>query len=241
MSYKSVKLVHQNGKMHHLGVDETQIAESVILTPNPLEIPVLAEFMTDAQKVGDFREYVSYTGDFNGKPLTVMSCGYGCMPMSIAIEELNHLGVKKIVKIATLPAIQPETEVGTLFAASGAVRGEGATREYIDISYPAVANSELLSALISKGIKNIGLFRSHDCKSLETPYTEDGKKRLEKWQRLGVEVIDGETSAMFVVGSVLGVKTASIALITENYATGEKIEPTPKLLRKLFEMAAEVL
>ncbi len=241
MSYGSVKLMHQNGKMHHLGVDETQIAKSVILTPDPLEIPKLAAFMDNAEKVGDFREYVSYTGEYKGKPLTVMSCGFGCMPMSIAIEELNHLGAERVVKIAAAPAIQPETKVGSLFAASGAVRGEGSTREYIDISYPAVANSELLSGLIAAGVKNIGLFRSHDCQNLETPYTEEGKARLAKWEKLGVEVIDGETSAMFVVGSILGVKTASLALITENYATGEKLADSTEGMKKLFETAAEVI
>ncbi len=241
MSYGSVKLVHQNGKMHHLGVDESQIAKSVILTPDPLQVPLFASFMEEAELAGDFREYVSYTGKYKGKPLTVMSCGFGCMPMSIAVEELNHLGAQKVIKIAAAPAIQPEAKTGELFAASGAVRGEGSTREYIDISYPAVANSELLSALIAKGVKNVGLFRSHDCQNLETPYTEEGKNRLAKWQSLGVEVIDGETSAMFVVGSILGVKTASLALITENYATGEKLECSEEDLRKLFETAAEVL
>ncbi len=241
MSYGSVKLVHQNGKMHHLGVDETQIAKSVILTPDPLEIPFYASFMDNAEKVGDFREYVSYTGEYKGKPLTVMSCGFGCMPMSIAVEELNHLGVKSVVKIAAAPAIQPETPVGSLFAASGAVRGEGSTREYIDISYPAVANSELLSRFIAKGVKNVGIFRSHDCQNLETPYTEEGKARIEKWAKLGVEVLDGETSAMFVVSSILGVKAASLALIDRNYATKEELTEKEELMRKLFETAAEVV
>ena len=39
-----------------------------------------------------------------------MSCGFGCMPMAIAVEELHHLGAESLIKIAACPAIQPELE-----------------------------------------------------------------------------------------------------------------------------------
>ena len=93
MSFGSVKLVHNDGTMHHLGIDETMVAKHVILTPDPLAVPFYAGLMDDAKKVGEYREYVTYTGTVNGQPLSVMSCGFGCMPMAIAVEELNHLGV----------------------------------------------------------------------------------------------------------------------------------------------------
>lgn len=241
MSFGSVKLVHNDGTMHHLGIDESMVAKHVILTPDPLAVPFYAGLMDDAKKVGEYREYVTYTGTVNSQPLSVMSCGFGCMPMAIAVEELNHLGVTSIIKIACCPALQPETPVGSLFAASGAVRGEGATREYIDISYPAVADAALLSGLIRSGVKQIGLFRSHDCASLETPWTEDGRARLAHWSKLGVEVLDGETSAMFVISSILKLHAASLALITENYATGETLSDSLTQQAQLFRTAAEVL
>lgn len=240
MSFGSKKLTHNDGTMHHLGIDETMAAKHVLLTPDPLEVPLYAAFLEGAEKVGEYREYVTYTGTFRGRPLSVMSCGFGCMPMAIAVEELNHLGARALLKIGCCPALQPETAVGTLLAASGAVRGEGATREYIDPSYPAVADPALLGALLDRGA-GAGLFRSHDCQSLETPWTPAGKARLAHWAALGVEALDGETSALFVISSILKLRAASLALMSENYATGEQAPVTDDDRRRLFTTAAEAL
>ncbi len=238
MNYQSVKLTRRDGSMYHLGVRQEQVAKKVILVPDPQQVPLYADFLENGQKMGEHREYVTYTGTYGGQTLTVMSCGFGCMPMAIAVEELNHLGVEEIIKIDFCPAIGEELKLGTLCAASGAVRGEFASREYIHVSYPAVPHMELMGRLIAHGVRRTALFRSHDLVSLETPATEAGRSKLAMWAELGVEVIDRETSAMLVIASILGVKAASLAMISKNYTTGEQGERDPKAL---FEAAAKAL
>ena len=241
MSYGSVKLTQRDGTMYHLGVAESHIAKKVILVPDPQEVPLYATFLDEAKKMGEHREYVTYTGTFEGQPLTIMSCGFGCMPMAIAVEELNHLGVEEIVKIDFCPAIGEELSPGTLCAASGAVRGEFASREYIDVSYPAAPNMELMGRIFKNGTRRTAIFRSHDVLSLETPYTAAGQERIRYWAGLGVEVIDGETSSMLVIASILKVKAASLAMIRENYTTGEAKSVDEAGRRTLFEAAARGL
>ena len=241
MSYGSVKLTQRDGTMYHLGVAENHIAKKVVLVPDPQEVPLYAAFLENARKMGEHREYVTYTGMFEGQPLTIMSCGFGCMPMAIAVEELNHLGVEEVIKIDFCPAIGQELSVGSLCAASGAVRGEFASREYIDVSYPAVPNMELMSRIFKNGTRRTAIFRSHDVLSLETPHTAAGRERIGYWADLGVEVIDGETSSLLVIASILQVKAASLAMIRENYTTGEA-KPVDEAGRKrLFETAARAL
>ena len=201
MSFGSQKLVHTDGTMHHLGIDA--VTPRVILVPDPQEVPLYAALLENPVQQGCYREYATWRGIWRGEPLTVMSCGFGCMPMAIAVEELHHLGAESLIKLAAWPAIQPELEPGTLLAASGAVRGEGATREYIDPSYPAVADMPLLGALLSCGVPDAGLFRSHDCTSLETPWAPGGPARIARWAELGVSALDGETSALFVLASTM--------------------------------------
>ena len=241
MAFSSVKLTQANGGMYHLGITDAQIAKKVILVPDPQQVPLYAAFLDNAEKMGEHREYVTYTGTYAGQPLSIMSCGFGCMPIAIAVEELNHLGVEEIIKIDLCPAIGTRLEPGMLCAASGAVRGEYASREYIDVSYPAISDMSLMRRLLRKGVKSVGLFRSHDVTSLETPRTEAGKARLAYWEGLGVQVIDGETSAMLVIGTILKVKAASLALIHENYTTGARCEAGTAEREKLFRAAAEAL
>lgn len=242
MKYQSVLMTHADGGMHHLGVKATDICENVILTPDPMMIEYYSRFMDNALLKGDYREYVTYTGTYNGKPLTVMSCGFGCMPMAIAIEELKHIGGKNVIKIDSNVAIQDDIKVGEIIVAKGAVRGEGASKEYIDISYPAVANMELLSKVldVNDDVK-IGLFRSHDMENLDSPYAPDGMNRIKKWTNLGVDVFDGETSSMYVVGACLKMNCVSLSLIKENYVTGQKSDISDKQKELLFKIAAEAL
>lgn len=241
MSYQSIKLTQRDGTMYHLGVKEEQIAKKVILIPDPQQIPLYATYLENPRKMGEHREYVTYTGTFQGQPLTLMSCGFGCMPMAIAVEELNHLGVEEIIKIDFCAAMGEDLLPGMICAASGGVRGEFASREYIDVSYPAVPDMELMSRILSSGVRRTALFRSHDLLSLETPATERGRQSIAQWAELGVEVIDRETSSMLVIASILKVKAASLAMIRENYTTGDWQETCEADRRTLFEAAARSL
>lgn len=245
MAFGSVKMTHVDGTMHHLGVNATHIARNIILVPDPLSVPFYAKLLENAEQKGDYREYVTYTGTFLGKPLTVMSSGFGCMPMAIAVEELNHLDAEKIIKIEACPAIRPELSCGTVCLCKGAVRGEGASREYIDPCYPAVPDMKLLSQLKHACGKDacLSVFRSHDCANHESPYAPGGMERVRYWASLGVDLLDGGTSAMYVISSILKLKTASAAIISENYETGECLtrEQTEDGLKALFFAAATTL
>ena len=147
MSFGSQKLVHTDGTMHHLGIDA--VTPRVILVPDPQEVPLYAALLEGPVQQGCYREYATWRGIWRGEPLTVMSCGFGCMPMAIAVEELHHLGAESLIKIAACPAIQPELEPGTLLAASGAAAASQIAFED-DLGPLAPAVPLLLAALASR-------------------------------------------------------------------------------------------
>ena len=245
MAFGSVKMTHVDGTMHHLGINETHVAKNVILIPDPMSVPFYAQLMDNAEQKGDYREYVTFTGTYKGQPLTVMSCGFGCMPMAIAVEELWHLNVEKIIKIEACPTIQPDIACGTVCLCKGAVRGEGATLEYIDASYPAVPDMQLLGRLNKACGKEtkLSVFRSHDCINHESPYAPYGMERVRAWAALGVDIMEGSTSSMYVVGSILKLQTASAAVVCENYETGEFMtkQAQDEAMKRLFLASAEAL
>ena len=99
----------------------------------------------------------------------------------------------------------------------------------------------LYAALLSCGVPDAGLFRSHDCTSLETPWAPGGTERIARWAELGVSALDGETSALFVLASILGMHAASLAYLAENYATGAAAPMDAQARERLFTAAAEAL
>lgn len=221
MGFKSKRMTHIDGKMHHLGTDERDIAKTIILTANMEEVKDIASLLDTAKETGLYREYLTYTGEKDGIPLSVMSTGNGCMPMAIAVEELNHIGGKNLIKVGVGSAIQEGVKPGTIMIALGSVRGEGATLEYVNYQYPAVADMELLGILVEESEKvgeqpHTGIFRSHDSYYLESPFAADNGKRIEDWRKIGVELIEHETSSMFVISSILKMHAAAIYVVDEN-------------------------
>ena len=76
----------------------------------------------------------------------------------------------------------------------------------------------------------------------ESPYAEGGQERMRRWSKLGVKVMDSETSALYVIGTILKLKVASSAVIKENYMTNQMMTEQQRLkaLKKLFIKSCEI-
>ena len=228
MAFASKRMTHVDGKMHHLGTDEGDIVKTLILTANMEEVRDIAAMLDDAKQTGMYREYLTYTGSKDGVPLSVMSTGNGCMPMAIAVEELKHIGGKNIIKVGVGAAVQPGVKPGALMLAMGSVRGEGATLEYVNYQYPAVSDMGLMEQLADVAremgeVPRTGIWRSHDAYYVESPYGRDAEEKIARWKSLGVELIEHETSSMFVVSSILGLRSAALYVAGENYTDGTSL------------------
>lgn len=237
MKYKSMKLTHTDGRMHHLGIRRDDIAPNILLPQTADDVIPAAALLDDAEKRGEWREYLTYTGSWKGTGISVISSGMGCMPMAIAVEELKHLGARNMIRLGTGSAIQEGIKPGTLFISASAVRGEGATLEYINYRYPAVADITAINALIQAageyGEKPIvGMFLSHDAVYLN-------KKDVPFWRERKVDLIDSETSSLLTISSLLrGLRVVSLCVASENYTDGTSIEDD--VLGKRIETAGRI-
>lgn len=221
--FVSGRLVHPDGTMHHIGVKEDTITKSCIITANLERTKVIADTFDKAEKVGEYREYITYKGEKHGVPMSVMSVGMGCMPTAIAVEELKHIGCTNIIKVGTCGAIQAGVKPGTIIIATGAVRGEGATIEYLNLQYPAIADLDVLNALTESAEQCgqepvVGILRTHDALFLESMFAHDGmEERIKPWRELGIQGIENEAASLLAIGSILQSKTGVICLAVDNY------------------------
>lgn len=141
------------------------------------------------------------------------------------------------IRIGTCGGINMKVRSGDCVIATGAVRNEGTSREYAPIEYPAVADFELVSALV-EACKKMNL--SYHCgvvQSKDSFYGQHSPERMpvsyelinkwEAWKRLGVLASEMETAALFTVAAALGIKCASIYQVVwnqERKAAGYKEE-----------------
>jgi uridine phosphorylase len=236
---------HQHPE-HHIDLVPGDVAPTVLVPADPGHVLLFAEMVDHPLRIADKREYLSYSGSKDGIPISCTSAGFGCPPTSIAVEELWHIGAKNLIRIGTCMPVQSHVRSGDLVLATGAVRGERTSEEYIPLEYPAVADLHVVRALIDACSKlgfryHLGIVRTHDAYYLESPQaTADPRDRLQKWIDLGILAIDYETSALLVVSSLSGVRAGAVLAASNPIGEPQTDDSTENIgVRQAMEAAIE--
>jgi uridine phosphorylase len=197
------------------------VAERVLLTGDPARVQRIASAMDRAHKVADNREFVTVTGVYHGTPLSVVSSGIGAPSAAIALEELAQVGAKAIVRVGTTMGI--DQSMGALVLATGAVRLEGTSGQYLPLAYPAVPDWGLTRALehaapARRHHVTMGVVATVDAfyPKMAPALVGRGLPDLELFRRAGVVALDMESSLVLTLGRILGVATASACLVTNS-------------------------
>ena len=219
MKYQSVRLDNNDGKLWHIGVNENDIGKHVILPGDPARCEMVAQYFDTAELKGVSRGNPTYTGTYHGADVSVMSTGMGGMAVAVCVEELKHIGAKTLIRMGTSGALQRYIPSGSFVIATGAVRGEGASKQYIPAEYPAIADLDVVCALRQAcheyGVEPyLGIVRSHDAFYLESPGAHEGwEDRIKPWTDANVLAIENESSTLFTLSSLLrGIRAGTILL-----------------------------
>lgn len=223
MKYESVRLDNNDGKLWHIGVNENDIGKHVILPGDPARCEMVAKYFDTAELKGVSRGNPTYTGTYHGADVSVMSTGMGGMAVAVCVEELKHIGAKTLIRMGTSGALQRYIPSGSFVIATGAVRGEGASKQYIPAEYPAIADLDVVCALRQAcheyGVEPyLGIVRSHDAFYLESPGAHEGwEDRIKPWTDANVLAIENESSTLFTLSSLLrGIRSGTILLTGPN-------------------------
>lgn len=215
-----------DGLQYHIGLKDGDVGEYVILPGDPKRCEKIAKYFDDAKLVADRREFTTYTGYLNGVKVSVTSTGIGGPSASIAMEELVKVGAKYFIRVGTCGGMDLDVKSGDLVIATGAIRMEGTSKEYAPIEFPAVANYDIVTALINSAKKldlpyHVGVVECKDSfygqHSPELmPVNYELQNKWSAWLKLGCLASEMESAALFVVASYLKVKVGSIFLVVAN-------------------------
>jgi uridine phosphorylase len=224
-------------KMHHLQIEPGQIGEYVIMPGDPGRCYLIAEHFENPQLIAQNREYITYTGKYKGLMVSVTSTGMGCPSAAIALEELIMSGAKYLVRLGSTGALQKNINLEDIIIPTSAVRLEGTSVEYIPIELPAIADIDIVDALIKAAQEknqksHIGIIMSHDAFYKGSVFADpDFLKREQIWIDSNVLSVENESSALFTIGYLRKVKVGTILTVVANHLTRgvitgeEKINP----------------
>lgn len=197
------------------------VAKYVLLPGDPKRVEKIASFFDEAHKVAEYRGYVTYSGRVNGIGISASSTGIGCPSAAIVMEELSKIGVETFIRVGTAGALQPNIAIGDVIVATAAVRMEGTTRSYLPIEYPAIANIEVVSALLQASKKlnrkvHLGIVLTTDA------FYGNKSEAMRRFARANVLSIEMECSAVFTLAGLKGLRSGAILAVDCNIAKGIK-------------------
>jgi len=217
----------------HIKCAKGDVGRYCLLPGAPERCEKIAAHFDNPKKFGSNREFTIYTGTLLGEPVAVCSTGIGGPSAAIAIEELAAVGADTFIRVGTCGGIDLKVKSGDIIIASGAVRQDGTSREYAPYEYPAVADYEVLSAIVdaSKASgKNyhVGVVQSKDSfygqhSPTRMPTSAELCEKWEAWKRLGVLASEMEASTLFVVAAAIKVRCGAVFHTIwnqERYAAG---------------------
>lgn len=214
------------GYQYHTHTNCENVGEYVIATGDPERCKLIAERFDNPSRVASNREYITYTGELSGKKISVISTGIGGPSAAIAFEELYKCGVHTIIRVGTCGGLQLEVEGGDLVIASGSIRMEGTTKEYVPIEFPAIASfyvtQSLVKAAISNGVHyHVGVVECKDSfygemNPIEFPIGMELVLKRKAWKMCGALASEMETAALFVFGSFRRCRTGAVLLALDN-------------------------
>jgi uridine phosphorylase len=213
-------------KQYHVKLSPGEIGRYVLLPGDPGRCAVIARHFENPRIVAQNREYLTISGTLDGVPVCVTSTGIGGPSAAIAMEELKAVGADTFIRVGTCGGINLKVKSGDVVIATGAVRAEGTSREYMPIEYPAVSDFEVTTALAAAA-KRLGFtFHTGVVQCKDSFYGQHSPNRMpvasellakwEAWKKGGVLASEMESAALFCVAAALGVRCGAVLSVVWN-------------------------
>ena len=218
---------------YHIAVGPGDVAETVLLPGDTDRVETIVGQWDEHEEVARHREYHTVTGEYEGTPVSVTSTGIGAPSAAIAVEELARVGVETFIRVGSCGAIQGGMDIGDLVITSGGVRLEGTSDAYVREEYPAVADHEVVTALVAAAERlgydyHVGLTASTDSfyagqgrKGFGGYQSPDGKALFEEMKRTNVKNFEMEASAICALANVYDLRAGAVCTVYANRTTGE--------------------
>ena len=221
-------------------MDDTHGAAYAVLPGDPGRVEKIARHFENPRFYSQNREYTTWMGMVSGRNVLVMSTGMGGPSTAIAIEELYQTGVRTFLRVGTCGGMATRVIGGDVVIATGAIRMEGTTKEYVPVEFPAVADLGVTNALV-QAAKNLGatwhagivhckdsFYGQHSPDRM--PVGNELKDKWDAWVKAGCLASEMESAALYIVCQILGARAGCVLNVIWNQERERQGLPNPHVL-----------
>ena len=207
----------------HINAAPGAFAELMLLPGDPLRARHIARtFLTGAVEVTNVRNMLGFTGEWQGKRVSVMGSGIGIpSAMLYATELVREHGVRRLVRVGTCGGIAGDVKLGDLVLALGAGTDSSVNRlRFGGYDLAATASWPLLSRVAAQALPGGLAIRVGRVFSSDFFYHPD-QELPALLQRFGFLALDMETAGLYGLAAELGVEALSVLTVSDHLIGGD--------------------
>lgn len=193
-------IINSDGSVFHLHLKPEHLAETVILVGDPGRVKLVASYFDNIECTISNREFVTTTGTYKGKRISVLSTGIGTDNIDIVVNELDALvnidletrtpklehNSLNLVRIGTSGALQGNIPVDSFLLSKKSIGFDGMLNFYAD-------RDQVSDLDFEKSFKNFVNWNE----KLASPYVVSASKNL-------IDKLDGDDMIQGVTISANG-------------------------------------
>jgi uridine phosphorylase len=226
-------------RQYHIALERGELAEYIVLVGDPGRVAKVSAHWDSIELERSNREITTATGSYRGMRVSAMSTGMGPDNVEIVLAEVMEITDQPaFVRIGSSGGLQPEIALGDLVVSIGAVRLENTTDFYVHPGYPAIAHRDVVSAL-EAACQQLGY--THHLGLTATAsgfYAPQGRQMrtlpvrypqlAEELRRQRVANFEMESSALFVLTSLAGLRAGTVCAVYAQRIEGTFLEGAAK-------------
>lgn len=227
----------------HMNAAAGDFAATVLMPGDPLRAQYVAEsYLDGARRVTDVRNMWGYTGEYKGRPISVMAHGMGIPSASIyATELIEAYGAKRLLRVGSCGTSHPDVKLRDIVIGMGASTDSNVNRmRFGGYDFAAIASFDLLQKSVAAA-RALGVrYHVGNLFSADLFYTPD-PGMFETMARYGVYGIEMEAAGIYALAAEHGVEALAICTVSDDIPSGDALSSDERATTfdEMIEVALE--
>lgn len=229
-------------RFYHIGFGRDDLGSLpptlALLSGDPERARLIAQdYLQDVRLLSEHRGLNSYVGTLpHGRPVLSATSGMGAPSLSIVVNELVQVGIRRIIRIGTCGSIQTYVPVGSIVISSAALCRQGAANDIAPVEYPAAADPFLTVGLV-QAARNLGIehylgvtasvdtfYEGQERTDAANPYLLRSLQGItEEYRRLNILNYEMECGTLFKMAGVYNFAAACVCGVVAQRTVSEGI------------------
>lgn len=209
----------------HINAVDGAFAKTVLMPGDPLRAKFIAEnYLDNAQEVTNVRSMLGFTGEYQGKKISVMGHGMGIPSCSIYAKELiTEYGVENLIRVGSCGAVRDDVALRDVVICVGASTDSNVNRmRFMGHDFAATADYSIIRALVSAAEQQGIAAKVGNLFSADLFYSPEGEM-FQVMKHYGILGVEMEAAGIFGVAAEYGAKAGAVCTVSDHILNGGKL------------------